>query len=88
MDEKQHIEVYIWEDYLAFSNLLRIADKVKQQFKKIYPNFNGDRSMFEVSFDNTIVVTLNTGYKVLKRQFFILLATILLCAIIFSWSYY
>lgn len=88
MDEKQHIEVYIWEDYLVFSNLLGIADRVKKQFKKIYPNLNGDRSMFEVSFDNTIVGALNTGYKVLKRQFFILLATILLCAIIFSWSYY
>ena len=88
IDEKQHIEVHIWEDYLIFSNLLGIADKVKQQFKKICPNLNVDSSMFEVSFDNTIVGRLNIGYKVLKRQFFIWVVTILLCAIIFFCSYY
>ena len=82
MEEKMHIEVHIWENYLIFANLLGIADKVKQQFNKIYPNFNAVNSMFDVSFDNTIVGQLNTAYKGLKWQFYILIGSILLVAVV------
>lgn len=83
MEEKMHIEVHIWENYLIFANLLGIADKVKQQFNKIYPNFNAVNSMFDVSFDNTIVGQLNTVYKSFKWQFYALIGCVLLVAIIF-----
>lgn len=82
MEEKMHIEVHIWENYLIFANLLGIADKVKQQFNKIYPNFNAVNSMFDVSFDNTIVGQLNTAYKGLKWQFYILIGSILLVEVV------
>lgn len=82
MEEKMHIEVRIWENYLIFANLLGIADKVKKQFSKIYPNFNAVNSMFDVSFDNTIVGHLNTAYKGLKWQFYTLVASVLLVAVV------
>ena len=82
MEEKKHIEVHIWENYLIFANLLGIADKVKQQFNKIYPSFNAVNSMFDVSFDNTIVGQLNTVYKGFKWQFYTLVGSVLLVAVI------
>ena len=82
MEEKMHIEVHIWENYLIFANLLGIADKVKQQFNKIYPNFNVTSSMIDVSFDNTIVGHV---YRIIKWKFNFLVATILL-VIIFSFK--
>lgn len=83
MEEKIHIEVHIWENYLIFANLLGIADKVKQQFNKIYPSFNTVNSMFDISFDNTIVGQLNTVYKGFKWRFFILVGSLLLVALVF-----
>lgn len=83
IEEKMHIEVHIWEDYLIFANLLGIADKVKQQFNKIYPNFNAVNTMFDVSFDNTIVGYINTFYRVFKLKFFSLAACVLLAGLIF-----
>lgn len=37
--ERQNVEVHLLEDYLIFAQLLGIADKVEEQFSKIYPNF-------------------------------------------------
>jgi uncharacterized membrane protein YgcG len=39
MPEKEYIDVHIWENYLIFAHLLGIADKVEEQFSKLYPNF-------------------------------------------------
>lgn len=83
IEEKKHIEVHIWENYLIFANLLGIADKVKQQFKKIYPNFKDNSALFNVTFDNTIVGNLNVVYKGFKLQFFALVASLLLVVSIF-----
>ena len=38
IDERRPIEVKLFEDYLIFAQLLGIADKVKEQFSKIYPD--------------------------------------------------
>ena len=38
INEKQAIEVHIWEEYLMFAHLMGIADKVQEQFRKLYPN--------------------------------------------------
>lgn len=83
MDEKMHVEVHIWENYLIFANLLGIADKVKQQFNKIYPNYNLNDTIFGISFDDTILRTLNTVYKGVKIQFLSIAVTILICLLIF-----
>lgn len=83
IDEKRHIEVHLWEEYLIFANVLGIADKVKQQFKKIYPNFNVISNLFEISLDNTITGHMGTIYKSLKRYFVIMVITVLLCILLF-----
>lgn len=45
MPEKEHFEVHIWEEYLIFAQLLGIADKVEEQFSKVYPKFNQEISL-------------------------------------------
>lgn len=52
--EKEAIEVQLWEEYLIFAQLLGIADKVEEQFSKLYPEFN------EVSRINTQYATICT----------------------------
>ena len=42
ISEKEYIEVQIWEEYLIFAQLLGVADKVQEQFSKVYPNFKSD----------------------------------------------
>ena len=42
ISEKEYIEVQIWEEYLIFAQLLGVADKVQEQFSKLYPNFKSD----------------------------------------------
>lgn len=37
IDEKEAIEVSMWEYYLIYAQILGIADKVAKQFKKLYP---------------------------------------------------
>ena len=40
MPEREYFEVHVWEEYLIFAQLLGIADKVEEQFSKLYPKFN------------------------------------------------
>lgn len=51
MNTKEVIDVKIWDDYLMFAYLLGVADKVLNQFKKMYPNYidkiNFSNSFFE-----------------------------------------
>ncbi len=37
IDQKQTIEVHLWDEYLMFAYLFGIADKVMEQLKKLYP---------------------------------------------------
>ena len=37
--KKEHIEVHIWEEYLMFAELLGVADRVREQFSKLYPKY-------------------------------------------------
>ena len=40
INTREAIEVKLWEEYLIFANILGIADKVEEQFSKLYPEFN------------------------------------------------
>ena len=40
IDEKEVIEVKLWEEYLIFASILQIADKVQEQLGRLCPNFN------------------------------------------------
>ena len=40
IDEKEVIEVKLWEEYLIFASILQIADKVQEQLGRLCPTFN------------------------------------------------
>lgn len=40
IDEKEVIEVKLWEEYLIFASILGIADKVQEQLGRLCPTFN------------------------------------------------
>ena len=45
MPERNYHEVHIWEEYLIFATLLGIADKVEEQFSKLYPKFREETKL-------------------------------------------
>ena len=59
IDEKKFIEVHLWDYYLMYAELLGIADKVKEQFSKLYPDFKE----VKVTNINTITSMANVAYK-------------------------
>lgn len=73
MPEREYFEVHIWEEYLIFAQLLGIADKVEEQFSKLYPNFNQEtllnteittiavRSMAEICYEGVQAGGFHSG---------------------------
>lgn len=45
IDEKEVIEVKLWEEYLIFASILGIADKVQEQLGRLCPTFNEESYM-------------------------------------------
>ncbi|NCC87198.1 MAG: DUF2207 domain-containing protein [Clostridia bacterium] len=39
INERRATEVQLWDDYLVFASLFGIADKVSEEFKKLYPDY-------------------------------------------------
>ena len=67
MPEREYKEVVVWEEYLIFANLLGIADKVSEQFSKIYPKFNEEAS-FDVDTSRMVAMSfVNTSFKGYER---------------------
>lgn len=52
--DRQNVEVHILEDYLIFAQLLGIADKVEEQFSRIYPDF---KEISKINVENTSFYT-------------------------------
>jgi len=52
MPEREYFEVHIWEEYLIYAQLLGIADKVEEQFSKLYPKFDEETNL------NTKITTI------------------------------
>ena len=66
--ERENVEVHILEDYLVFAQLLGIAEKVEEQFSKLYPNF---KQISKINLENTTIYTnaLSTSMvSVLARE--------------------
>ena len=40
IDERRHVEVELWEEYLIYSNVLGITNKIYKEFKTVYPDYN------------------------------------------------
>ncbi len=68
MDEKEFIQVHLWEEYLIFSSLLDVSQKVKEQFGKIYPKIQGvsglniDTVNFGIGLAELGYVSFEKGY--------------------------
>ena len=63
IDEKKYIEVHLWNEYLIFAELLGIADKVKEQFSKLYPEFKDNvANMSNINYVTNIAYAAYRGY--------------------------
>ena len=59
MPEREYFEVHVWEDYLIYAQLLGIADKVEEQFSKLYPKFNEETKL---NINSTTIAIRNMAY--------------------------
>jgi len=50
MDDKEAIEVMLWEEYLMYAQIFGVADEVAKQFKKLYPDVITDYDYESVIF--------------------------------------
>ncbi len=71
MDDKEAIEVNMWEYYLIYAQILGIADKVAKQFEKLYPEivesnyygYNYSDIIFIHSISYNAMKTVNDSYR-------------------------
>lgn len=69
MPEREYFEVKTWEEYLILAQLMGIADKVAEQFSKIYPNFNQE-SLLNSDFTTLAVINMaDFGYAGMVRGY-------------------
>ena len=51
MNEKEPIEVALWNEYLMYAQILGVADEVMKQFKKLYPEVITDMEANNYNYD-------------------------------------
>ncbi|MCI8352987.1 MAG: DUF2207 domain-containing protein [Clostridia bacterium] len=59
IQDRQVIEVHLWEEYLIYATLLGIADKVQEQFSKLYPEF---KELSNLNTEDIIIYTNQFAY--------------------------
>ena len=59
MPEREYFEVHLWENYLIYAEIMGIADKVEEQFSKIYPKFN---ELSKLNTDFSTLALRNLSY--------------------------
>ena len=52
MEERRHIEVKLWEEYLIYAQIIGISEEVNKQFNDIYPDYSKVGQLFELDIDN------------------------------------
>lgn len=65
IQQRQAIEVHLWEEYLIFAQLFGIAEKVEEQFSKIYPEFK-EQSRIDIEY--TTIYTSKWQRQEWKQQ--------------------
>lgn len=65
IDDKEAIEVNLWEYYLIYAQILGIADKVAKQFKKLYPNLiaNNEYGAYDINDIIFINIICHSGMR-------------------------
>lgn len=83
IDERRHIEVKIWENYLIYAQLLGIADEVSKQFAKIYPDYSKIGQLSVMNIDELVV-----EFILIRLFLLIPMALAMLLTMIISVLYY
>lgn len=55
IDERKHMEVKIWEDYLIYAQILGISEEVNKQFSNIYPNQSKIMQISLMNIDDIVI---------------------------------
>lgn len=64
INEREPIEVHLWNEYLIYAELLGIADKVRIKFKELYPNLTNQKNIFnDEIYDNIATIFINDCYN-------------------------
>lgn len=61
--DKPVMEVKLWEDYLIFASILGVADKVSEQFSKLYPQFSELSNLNVDTVTPAIIMFSHAGYN-------------------------
>lgn len=76
MDEKQVLDIMLWDDYLVYATLFDIADEVKKQLGEVHPEYY-EQSVYRPDYDtiywsmlwaNSIMRASNKGYSLHEQQ--------------------
>lgn len=54
MEDKEAIQVMLWEEYLMYAQIFGVADEVAKQFKKLYPDVITDYNYESVVFVRSV----------------------------------
>lgn len=70
---RESIEVNLWEEYLIFAQLLGIARTVKEQLKKLYPDFNKVSKIntdYALDYTRNLATNINNivAYEVINHK--------------------
>lgn len=65
IQEKEPIEVKLWNEYLMYAQILGMAKEVMEQFKKLYPEIIEDMENYNYNYNTFMFVNSlsNTGVK-------------------------
>jgi len=55
IDERRHIEIKLWEQYLIYAQVLGIADEVSREFKKVFPDYSKLGELTTMDFSELII---------------------------------
>ena len=83
INERSHIEVKLWEQYLIYAQLLGISDKVNKEFSSVYPDYSKN---IDLSLNGIVKMEI----KLVQIQMFLWvpLALAIIPTVIISLIYY
>ena len=58
IDEREALEVNLWNEYLIYAQIFGMADKVADQFKRLYPEVITD--MDSIGYDYTDIIFIRS----------------------------
>ncbi len=83
MYEKMPIEVHLWKEYLIIAQLFGLADKVKKEFKFLYPDLDIENvfksidifeilldSLFDIEYNDIVIKSSGSIFKDLSDAIF------------------